>query len=722
VWKNQFQFAGYLMAKEKGFYKQEGLEVEILEKDSRIDNVEEVVSGDADFAVGRSSILVSNARGADIVALMAAFQHSPMILLTLGDSGLSTPGDLRGKRIMLSPNGKRASEIVAMLIKSGLREQDYIYTEHSFNVEDLVDGHTDAIVAYSSNEPYQLKLRNIKHHIIHPKDYGFDMYADILFTSRQMIKQSPDLVNRFYRASLRGWLYAFENIPEAASIIYQKYNTQGRTKQALEYEGTVLKEHAYDEYGGFGTITIPRLREMAQVYLLADILNKGMELRDFIYHPPLSQLYLSSKELEYIGNKSRIKLCVKKDWMPYEGYMAEKHAGIVADYMKLLQDKIGIPFLPIATDSINQAREFLQSGKCEAISNVIPTVWGGRFHSYSIPYLNIPVSIATRSDGEEKSELPESIAVIKESAFEEIVRVRHPEIKVVPVTSGMQGLDLIKDGSVKGMLCTGAHISNMISEHNIKDIDVEDFAKEEIGVTVAVVKGNELLLGLLDKAIRSITNEERHDISNGWINVKPRPTVDPDLIWKMLIGFGLVIMLAVYVNWMVISHNKKLIKIAGTDWLTQLPNRHNVIRKMEGFINHSNRYCRTVSVIYFDIDNFKAINDRFGHYAGDKVLKKLANLILSETRVTDICGRWGGEEFILASLEADVDESAKIAEKLRKKIEFHDFGMQVKVTCSFGVAQYESEEPLEHFIHRADLALYEAKSMGRNRVMVYESG
>jgi polar amino acid transport system substrate-binding protein len=189
----------------------------------------------------------------------------------------------------------------------------------------------------------------------------------------------------------------------------------------------------------------------------------------------------------------------------------------------------------------------------------------------------------------------------------------------------------------------------------------------------------------------------------------------------LLIVVGVVVVFAVLINVIVVRHNKKLNKLAGTDWLTQLPNRHKIIRKMEGFINHSNRYSRTVSLIYFDVDNFKVINDSYGHYMGDKVLKMFATLLMKQTRKTDICGRWGGEEFILASLEADIGEAKTLAEKLRKKIEEHDFGVQKKVTCSFGVAQYESDESLEHLIHRADLALYEAKSMGRNRVVVYGS-
>lgn len=721
VWKNQFQFAGYYMAKEKGFYQQEGIDIEILEKDPAIDNVEEVVAGKVDFAVGRSSMLINRAQGADVVALMAAFQHSPMMLLALQSSGISSPVDLRGKRIMFASDGKYASEIIAMLMRFGLTEDDYVHLPHSFNVEDLVSGKTDALVAYVSNEPYHLQVNGIKHNMIHPKDYGFKMYSDILFTSGATIKNRKDLVNRFYRSTMRGWLYAFENIDETASVIYEKYNTQNLTKGALVYEGKVLRGHAFDKYGGFGAITIPQLKQMIQVYLLANLLQRDVSLNRFIYQPTLSRYYLSLKELDYISSKESISVCVRKGWMPYEDYVDGKHIGIIADYLKLLQNKIGVPFVQIPTESTQQAWDFVQSGKCELISNVIPTAWATGPGRYSISYLNIPLSIATRNGLKGKHVIPETIAVTKETALEEIIRVRYPDVSVIPVDSSVEGLGLIKKGKAKGLLCTDAHISSVMSEQNIKNIVIDDFAEEDIGISVAVAIDNELLLRLANKAIRSITYNERHDIANNWINVEPKPTISPDILWKLFLGFGVVVVLAVLINWFTVRSNKQLSKIAGTDWLTQLPNRHSLIHKIEEFIHHSNRYSRTVSIIYFDIDDFKMINDRFGHNVGDEVLKKMARLIDSVTRVTDACGRWGGEEFILVSLESSLQESQQIAEKLRRKIEVYDFGIPVNVTCSFGVAQYESEEPLEHFIHRADMALYEAKNTGRNRVVVYES-
>jgi len=133
AWKNQFQFAGYYVAKEKGFYEQEGLDVSILEKQQNIDNAQELLSGKTDFAVGRSSILINRARGDDVVALMAAFQHSPMMLLTLQSSGIFKPAKLKGKRIMFTQDAKLVPDVLAILMQAGLSKDDYVHLNHSFN-------------------------------------------------------------------------------------------------------------------------------------------------------------------------------------------------------------------------------------------------------------------------------------------------------------------------------------------------------------------------------------------------------------------------------------------------------------------------------------------------------------------------------------------------------------------------------------------------------------
>lgn len=187
TWKHQFQFAGYYVAKEKGFYSDAGLDVEIKEYQSNWNLLNRIVNGQADFAVGRSSIIIEKANGSNIVALFAGYQKSPLMLLTRASSGIKTPSDLKNKKIMLTQDAASVADVMAMLLQSGVREEDFIRQSHSFNIDDLVNGHTDAMGSYISNEPYQLKQKGIAYNIIHPKDFGFEIYSDILFTSRKFI-------------------------------------------------------------------------------------------------------------------------------------------------------------------------------------------------------------------------------------------------------------------------------------------------------------------------------------------------------------------------------------------------------------------------------------------------------------------------------------------------------------------------------------------------------
>ncbi len=722
VWKNQFQFAGYYVAKEKGFYAQAGLDVEILEKELDIDNAQELLSGKTEFAVGRSSILINRARGDDVVALMAVFQNSPMMLLTLGNSGISEPASLLNTRIMFTQESTNVSEVLAMLIQAGISRDEYVHLKHSFSLKDLVNGKTDAMAAYVSNEPFQLEKSGVKFNVIHPKDHGFNMYSDILFTSGKMVKQQPDLVEKFYHASLLGWLYAFDNIEETVSIILEKYNSQNRSKEALLFEAKALKELAFDEEGKFGSITMERLQQMLQIYLLTNIVDKDVDISGFIYEHPVRKFRISSKELQYVRANPIISVCVNQDWMPYEGIDHGTYKGMVADYMHLLQDRLGLIFHIVPADSISKANTLIQSGKCEVISAAIPTIRGNRSYNLTTPYLSVPAVIATNASANIKDSFPESISVVKGTAFEEIVQTRYPDVRIISVDNGRQGLELVQKEEVEGYLGTRARVNTLAAKHSFDNIVINESFRDVLDVSVAVNNGGSLLLGLLDKAIRSITHEEKHDITSRWINIKPPGSISPDLIWKVLFGVAIIILLAAYRHSVVWRHNKKLSEIAGTDWLTQLPNRHRIIDKLEMFLNHSKRYSRTVSIIYFDIDDFKSINDKYGHATGDEVLQQLAKLMERETRNTDVSGRWGGEEFVLVSPEANLKESVKVADKLRKLIEAEDFGIPIGITCSFGVAEYITDEPLESFVNRADEALYKAKNRGKNSVVAYAAG
>jgi diguanylate cyclase (GGDEF)-like protein len=158
---------------------------------------------------------------------------------------------------------------------------------------------------------------------------------------------------------------------------------------------------------------------------------------------------------------------------------------------------------------------------------------------------------------------------------------------------------------------------------------------------------------------------------------------------------------------------------ATTDALTGILNRHALYPILNQELDRSIRYARSFSVILFDIDEFKVVNDTFGHLEGDKVLKELSMLVSTLLRKADYAGRWGGEEFLLILPETDGDAAASLADRIRVKIEENHFVNNYFITASFGVATYQVGQNLEDLLERADIALYQAKYNGRNQVVAF---
>ena len=155
-----------------------------------------------------------------------------------------------------------------------------------------------------------------------------------------------------------------------------------------------------------------------------------------------------------------------------------------------------------------------------------------------------------------------------------------------------------------------------------------------------------------------------------------------------------------------------------TDPLTTIGNRRRFETNLEKEIARSKRYGHRLSLVMFDIDFFKQINDKQGHEVGDYILQHLSLVLKNQLRENDCFSRWGGEEFALIFPETNIDQAAGIAEKFRELINQIEFGDNLFITCSFGVTEYILDEPVGDLFSRVDNALYQAKELGRNRVEV----
>ncbi len=162
--------------------------------------------------------------------------------------------------------------------------------------------------------------------------------------------------------------------------------------------------------------------------------------------------------------------------------------------------------------------------------------------------------------------------------------------------------------------------------------------------------------------------------------------------------------------------NLELERLSVTDKLTGLFNRLKLDQILEQQLVHSQRYSACFALILLDIDKFKAVNDQFGHQAGDQVLCVIAQILRQCSRASDLVGRWGGEEFLIVLAETNQDGAMVLAEKLRQTVEEYDFPVAGHKTASFGVTVYRSGDTIESMMARVDAALYRAKDGGRNRV------
>ncbi|MEQ8350326.1 MAG: ABC transporter substrate-binding protein [Leptospiraceae bacterium] len=279
-WKHQFQFAGYYAAVEKGFYREAGLDVEILEAQEGQETIERVLDGHAEFGVGTTDLVLMHQKGEPVVVLAVIFQHSPLALLLRKDSGIQTLHGLEGKKVMIEPH---SAELFAYLNREGVSLHKLIQPPHTFNTEALVQGKADAMSVYITDEPFALRSRNVPYLLFSPRAAGIDFYGDNLFTTQEEVENHPERVRLFREASLRGWRYAMENKEEIIQLIYNKYS-QRHSLDHLRFEARQM-ELLMPDIVEVGHMYPGRWEHIASVYSELNMMRSDYDLDGFMYDP-----------------------------------------------------------------------------------------------------------------------------------------------------------------------------------------------------------------------------------------------------------------------------------------------------------------------------------------------------------------------------------------------------------------------------------------------------
>ncbi len=192
-------------------------------------------------------------------------------------------------------------------------------------------------------------------------------------------------------------------------------------------------------------------------------------------------------------------------------------------------------------------------------------------------------------------------------------------------------------------------------------------------------------------------------------------------VFNLTVVFCMFSYLALFYVATVTRAHRKLASMATTDSLTGLFNRRHMIELAEKVLARHQRHPTNLTLMLMDIDHFKQVNDQYGHDMGDRVLQAVSDLLKQSMRDQDFIGRWGGEEFLSILPDTDFSHAGDSAERIRKSVEeleLYSDDIRVCITLSIGITQYRADELLSDAIARADVALYESKSAGRNRVEV----
>ena len=293
-WMHQFQFAGYYAAKEKGFYKDAGFDVEIIEGNELNPPVDNVLKGKADFGITGSDILNSFINKKPVVVVSVIFQHSPYIFMTLAERKINSPSDLAGKTIMVSENqGGRL--LKALLLDEGIPIDSVNLIEYNWQIQDLINGKVDALSAYITVEPNILRKMGYQVNVINPINYGIDFYGDLLFTTVEMANKQPMTVEKFNEASLKGWQYAMNHPEEITEYILDLpgVKSRGITREQLLYEAKEMKKLILPELVEIGHMNPGRWQNMLNVYKKLGLAKKDVTIEGLLFRSS------SIKKLQY---------------------------------------------------------------------------------------------------------------------------------------------------------------------------------------------------------------------------------------------------------------------------------------------------------------------------------------------------------------------------------------------------------------------------------------
>lgn len=548
---HQFQFAGYYAAQAKGFYAEEGLDVQIYQRKPGEDYIRQILDGKSDYGIGDSGIVAHYARGEAVVALAAIFQHDALVLFSKQSSGIISPYEMAGKKIMYDTVGENNAPVRALLAEAGLNESLYIPIMETFNTEDLIQGNVDVMSGYLTDKPYEFEQRGIKVNIINPQNYGIDFYGDMLFTSQKELLQHPGRAERFRRASLKGWQYALDHPEEIIQLISERYPSKLSQAQ-LQFEAAETRKLILPDSVPLGQIAADRLRRVAQIYANLNLAPRisDAQLKDFIYTPN-SGLDLTEAERTWLSRHQTLRVGIDHDFPPYEWIdQQENYVGMAADYLRLIERKLGIRFQIVKDKAWPEILEMAKQGELDMLAAAVQTPDRQQYLDFSAPYVSAPAVIIADDRlgylGSPKLLAGRQVSVVKGYFVQELLARDYPDIETISCNSVEDALSLLTKGKVDAYIGDAASANYTMKQLGLMNLRFAGQSGYLSETRFAVSKNHPELLSILQKAQAAIPEAQRESIVNRWMGLTVNPGISLEMLTQYLGGALLILLLFIY--------------------------------------------------------------------------------------------------------------------------------------------------------------------------------
>lgn len=455
------------------------------------------------------------------------------------------------------------------------------------------------------------------------------------------------------------------------------------------------------------------------------------------------QIPLSTAESTWIEQHRNIRVGVMADWAPIEFVDQQGEVrGVTADILQILRERTGLTFRFVPYQSWQLMFQDFKNGNIDIVAHLADTAERKRFAAFTQDFWSLRWTLASQSHLSTISQVSQlagkRVAVKQEYQIIKYLQANYPEVEIVKVAKQSDSLSMVQAGEADFMIDSLFAIGSALRQPENVNLRMHLPADMPTYPTTLAVRNDwPVLLNILDRGLRTLTEQDRQQITDRWFELEQKPAIASDRLLTLglqVVAVGVLLFTIIFFWNMSLRREVRLRRnieekmrfMATHDDLTQLANRNLLQERLTQAIYQHARHQEKLALMFIDLDGFKAVNDQFGHHVGDELLVKVAEILRYCVRKSDTVARFGGDEFvILLTGLIDRDDAAIVAEKilLHMAEPLQLSACSAQIGASIGIALYPDDGADEGgMLKAADGLMYLAKEAGKGRYRFRSEG